>query len=199
MRTAVCMAVFLSGGLALAAPPKEKAKAKGADINAMLAAMARHAAPGPQHARLQAMEGDWDTQLTVYLGGKAQAGEKGKAEFFPILDGRFIAEEYRGTFMGKPVSSHIVFGYDNAQKKYSSIRVTSLATDIMVREGQADASGNTITLTGVSFDAVSGKPGQGRMVYRFDGKDKITVEVYETAPGRKETRLFDVVYMRRKA
>lgn len=200
------------GGLAVAAPAAKKpadkkdapaaapadAKAGGADVNAIVAAMAKFAEPAENHARLKGMEGSFDTSLTVYLNGKAQPAEKGYAELWLMLGGRFLAEDYKGSFLGKPVSSHILFGYDNARKVYTSVRVTNLNTDMMVREGTVDATGKIITLKGTGFDPLTGKTATGRMVYTLDSADKFSVEVFETKEGQPEAKLFDVSYTRRK-
>ncbi|MEW5847262.1 MAG: DUF1579 domain-containing protein [Myxococcota bacterium] len=191
----------LCAALMGAAPPAQKAAPaqKGVDPKAVMAAMQQYATPGPEHQRLKMLEGSWDVGITLYAQGQALPESKGRADFWLILGDRFVVEELKGQFLDQPVNSHIVFGYDNAKKKYVSMRITSLGTDMMVREGTADASGKVITLTGEAFDAQTGKSATGRMVYTFESNDKFTVSVYETKPGAAEVKLFDMVYTRRAA
>jgi len=187
-------AVFLFAGAALAAEPAQKAQ--GADIAAMMSAMEKSAALSDAHKKLKVFEGAWDVSTTLYVKGQPQPGYSGKADFWSILGDRFVVEDFKGKFLDKPVASHIIFGYDNSKKKYVSVRITSLGTEVMNREGTLSADGKVLTLTGESFDATTNKSAQGRMVYRFESNDKINVEVYETKPGAAEVRLFDMAYTR---
>jgi hypothetical protein len=140
----------------------------------------------------------WDTAATVWLaaGGAADTA-KGRAEFWSNHGDRFLIEEFNGALLGRPVTLHLIFGYDNAKKKYVASMVSSVATEIKVREGTADATGKVITFNGQTFDPVDGKYHAERAVYKIESDKKLLVEVFETPPGGKEWKKMEVVYTRK--
>jgi hypothetical protein len=185
------------GGEARAAEGKGAKGDKEAQLAALVAAMGKYAAVGDEHKKLAAFEGTWDTEATVYLpSGEAVPGAKGTTEFFFLMNGLFLVEELNGTWMGKPISSHIVFGYDHAKKKYTWLFISSMRSEMNFKEGTADAAGKVFTLVGDSFDPVSGKRGPEKVVYTIESEKKFVITA--TRPrGGKDAKIMEVVFTRR--
>jgi hypothetical protein len=181
-------ALLVSATSALAAP----------DNKAMLAAMSKYSEPGAPHQVLKSLEGTWDTAAKVWLApGGTPDTANGRAEFWSNHGDRFLIEEYSGAMLGRPVTIHLVFGYDNAKKKYVASMISSVSTEIKLREGTADATGKVITFTGQTFDAVAGRYHAERAVYKIESDKRLTVEVFETPTGGKEFKKMEVVYTRK--
>jgi hypothetical protein len=194
--TLVVIALVLSTVRAFAAPAEEKKPA--GDSKAVLAAMSKYSEPGAAHKVLKSLEGVWDTSATVWLAaGGAGETAKGRAEFWANHGDRFMIEEFTGQLLGKPVTFHVILGYDNAKKKYVASLINSVSTEIRTREGTADASGKVITFTGTTFDAIAGRNHAERAVYKLESDKKLTVEVFETPPGGKEFKKMEVSYSRK--
>ena len=190
--------VVVAGSVARAeAPAGQAKKAKVAELQALAAAMGKYAAVGDEHKRLKAFEGTWNTEATVYLpSGEAVPGVKGTTEFFFIMNGLFLVEELNGSWNGQPVSSHIVFGYDHAKKKYVWLFLSSMRSELNVKEGSADAAGKVFTLEGESFEPVSGTRGPEKVVYRIESDRRFVIEASRPRGG-KDVKTMTVVFTRR--
>src|SRR5205807_970017 len=69
--------------------------------------------PGPEHEKLKAMVGEWET--TVKVGG----GEsKGKATWKQDIGSFFVTEEFEGEFGGMKFQGRGTSGYCPIKKKY---------------------------------------------------------------------------------
>src|SRR5690349_3344785 len=65
-----------------------------------------NAAPGPEHAQLAKLAGEWTSASTFRLTPDAEPQTSaGTARFTTVLGGRFISEEDSGDMMGQPFSS----------------------------------------------------------------------------------------------
>src|SRR5688572_21197353 len=108
-------ALLLAGAL-LGTASRVLAEKKGApDPKAILAAMSKYAEPGDAHKLLKSMEGAWATTAKVWLAPDGPPDTAtGRAEFWPHHGDRFVIEEFNGSLLGRPVTLHLIFGYDNA-------------------------------------------------------------------------------------
>ena len=122
---------------------------------AMMRAWQRAAAPGPGHARLDAMVGAWDVAGTIYMGpGVPPIASAGTQVNRWTLGGRWLNGEYEGAFMGMPFSGLSRWGYDNAARKYVSTWTdtasTGLTTDTGTYDGKLSVSPFSTASTGSS-------------------------------------------------
>jgi hypothetical protein len=154
--------------------------------------------PGPEHAQLKELAGTFDAQVTMHFEGGKTADSKGMMKRQMILDGRFLQEDYDGTFGGKPFKGVGISGYDPSKKKYVSIWADSVSNALMVSEGTYDAKTKTYTYTGEEVDPTTGKKYKTRDVVKVLSPDEQTMEMYRTADGGKETKVLDIRYTRKK-
>ena len=68
---------------------------------------------GPEHARLTAMCGTWDVEMTFWLKpGGPGSRRKGTSTIRPLFDGLFIEEKIEGTLNGAPFTTLAWTGFN---------------------------------------------------------------------------------------
>jgi len=166
---------------------------------AMMEKMNKAATPGPQHAILAKMAGEW-TATVKFLMDPSQPWQEtvGTSVVTTLMDGRYIQESNTATMMGMPFSGMGVTGYDNVIGKYVSTWIDNMGTGIMTSTGTADASGKVISWNGVMSDPMTGKPSKARMVTTVVDDSRHTFEMYSTPPGaKKEMKTMTIEYVRK--
>jgi hypothetical protein len=153
---------------------------------------------GPEHKRLHELVGTFDAVITAHLDAGKTAEFKGVVKRQMILDGRFLQEEYEGTFAGKPLKGLLFLGYDTAKKKYVSTNMDNTNNAILSSEGPYDEKTKTFTMAGAVVDFVSGKLVSTRDVLRIVGPDEQAMEIYHQLPEGKEFKAMSGRFTRRK-
>jgi len=167
---------------------------------AMMEKMMKAATPGPQHAVLTKLAGDWACTVKFQTDpSKPAQQEQSTATITALMDGRYIQEVDAGQMMGMPFNGMGISGYDNVIGKYVSSWIDNMGTGIMKSEGTADASGKTITWLGTVSDPATGKVSKMRMVTTLLDDDHHTFDMYSTPPGaKKEMKTMTIEYARKK-
>ena len=100
----LCLALAFSP-LAFAAEPTSADSKQAPEMSAEETAMMAAGMVGAEHAQLKAMEGKWDTKVTMWMGSEPTISN-GTAVNRAILDGRFIqTDEWKATTRGSDPSS----------------------------------------------------------------------------------------------
>jgi hypothetical protein len=137
------------------------------DEKAMMEAMAKIAAPGEQHKKLDAFAGKWDTKITMWMApGAPPATSVGKSTNTWVMGGRYLEQRYEGSWLGQPFTGLGYTGYDNVTKSWWGTWIDNASTGIMKSEGKMEGD-NVWT-----FDARTADPMSGQMM---DVKEKITI------------------------
>jgi hypothetical protein len=149
-------------------------------------------APGPEHAALKRMEGEWAATVTGEMG-ESKGTQTAKLE----CGGLWLATEYRGEFFGQPFQGRGLDGYDPAKKKYVSVWVDSMSTQPMMLEGTMDADKKVLTMRGEGLGP-EGTPVKYKNVTEFTDNDhhKFTMSIVGT--DGKETPMMTINYVRKK-
>jgi hypothetical protein len=100
---------------------------------AILAVAATHyaaattaSAPDAEHARLTAMVGTWDVEMTLWTRpGGAGLTTKGTSTIRPLFDGLYIEEKIEGTLNGAPFSTLAWTGFNPGTRQYEATRISS--------------------------------------------------------------------------
>ncbi len=160
---------------------------------------AQHSAdgPGPVHKQMESLAGSWDVEVAYVLGGKENKG-KARCEARWILDGRFLEQEYKSNFQGKPFTVLQILGYDNQKKKTIELMLDNLSTTVLHNEGTISEDGKVISNEGESLDRASGKTEKLRTVYTIIDQDHFTLEWFRPAEGGKEEKVVSMTHTRRK-
>jgi hypothetical protein len=110
-------------------------------VGALLASpIALSAAPAdPEHARLAAMEGTWDVEMTFWFqpGGPGVAS-KGTSTIRPVFDGLFVEERIEGALNGTPFATLAWTGFNTATHRYEATRIASTNTLRIAETGDYD-------------------------------------------------------------
>src|SRR5260370_10479850 len=113
--------------------------------------------PGPEHKLLKDLAGTFDARVTVILAPAKNLESKGVMKRQMVLDGRFLHEEYEGSFADRPFKGIGLSGYDTIKKKYVSVWADSMTNSIMTSEGTYDEKTKSFHYSGEDMDAITGK------------------------------------------
>lgn len=152
--------------------------------------------PGPMHKILKGMVGEWDTAMKVWMEpGKEPTLSKGRAVNRMILDGRYLHQQFVGSFSGMPHRGTGFIGHDNFGKKYQSIWIDNFSSAFSIAEGKAGEDGKSLHLT-YEWDSPMGKI-PGRYVWTITGKDSHRLEGW-MSQGGQEMKSMEIDFTRKK-
>jgi hypothetical protein len=156
--------------------------------------------PSSHHKELERLIGSWDTEVSMWMDPAAPPMKsQGTAECKWLVEGKWIVTDAKGTFMGRPITSHAVMGYDNFKQHFVFSQVDSLQTAMFHGEGAFDQAGTALIAYGVIDEPMSGETDKPvKRVWRFDGKDRIVIEIHDLGIGETNTKVIEYVYTRRK-
>jgi hypothetical protein len=195
-RSALVMAV----GALLALPMPTRAQQQPEmtpEQKAEMEAYMKAGTPGAPHKAMAATAGTYDVKAKSWQapGGPAHE-ETASATRTMLLDGRVLAEEFKGSMMGMPFTGHGMRGYDNVTGKYWATWMDSMSTGMMVSEGTCDEK-NTCTFTGSWNDPVKKGKITSRMTSRWTSPTTEIFEMYGPAKDGKEFKMMELTYTRK--
>lgn len=167
------------------------------DQKAMMDAMTKYATPGQPHKQLAAMSGVWTARVKDLSAPGTPQESDGTATFSMVLGGRYQELKYTGMMMGQRFSGLGYTAYDNAAKKYINVWMDSGGTGMSRLEGEADASGKVIKMSGNMVDPISGKTIPIRTVLTIQNNDHMLYEMMASGPGGHEATIVEIAYTRK--
>ena len=138
------------------------------------------------HRDLAALAGRWRGTTRTWLDPSAPPEETSTtARIEPILGGRFVRIEYRGTVMGKPHCGEMLLGYEPDRRLFSAAWVDSFHSSpgMMVSTGERGGDG-AVSVLG-SYEG-GGERWGWRTVLRVSGSDELVIEAFNVAPDGTE-------------
>jgi len=155
------------------------------------------AAPGPEHARLAAMCGTWDVDMTFWLRPNgAGVPSKGTSSIRPLFDGTFIEEEIDGTLNGTPFTTLAWTGFNTSTHQYEATRISSTNTSRIAETGAFDETAKQIEL---KADYPLGRDTwHQRTVIQQSGADAMIATSYLSFGAVPEWKAVEIKYTRRK-
>lgn len=149
--------------------------------------------PGPEHEKLNQMEGQWDVVMDMQ-GQKS----KGTATYKSICGGMWLASDFQGELgQGMKFQGHGLDGYNQKKKKYVGVWVDSLETAPLQFEGDYDPKTKLLVMTGESMNA-EGKMEKFKNTTEHKDKDHFIFKMYMVQPDGQEQLAFTIDYTRRK-
>lgn len=104
-------------------------------------------ATDPEHARLIAMCGSWDVEMTFWFKpGGPGIPTKGTSTIRPLFDGLFVEEKIEGTLNGAPFTTLAWTGFNSATHQYEATRIASTNTIRIAETGGYDESAKQFEL-----------------------------------------------------
>ena len=153
------------------------------------------AQPGPQHAQLMKLAGEYTTNETFYAPGSEPQESTGTAKLKSILGGRFLEEDNSGESFGQHYSGLRLYGYNNGSKQYEAIWIYDGSTAFLVLDGTSDDHGRTVRYSG-AFLGPSGEKQTLRVTITQNDADHFTVKLLGESAGGMST--LETVYSRIK-
>ena len=197
----ILAAAMVIPALALAAEKpastKSAAPAVPPEMQQMMERMEKMGAPGPQHAELMKGAGKWKAVTKIWMGPGEPTVTEGVSTSKPMLGGRFLMDEFKGTFMDKPFEGMGFTGYDNQHKEYVAVWFDTMTTNAMISRGTMDASGKVLTMTSEMEDPTTGQKAPIRMVTTFMDANTHRFEMFENHDGQ-EVKSMEITYTRMK-
>jgi hypothetical protein len=173
--------------------------------------MVRNGQPGEMHRRLNALVGEWNVKMTLYIAGGSAAKPITATdlichrEWLAETGNRHLRDVTRGMVGGNPYYRLGILSYSNIDKRYEWNTVDALNANMMTYKG-ARGSGSTegdivmsgeFTDQGVLGDAYIGKSIGQKTVIRIESAERHVFELYFKPPGEKERLVARADYSRR--
>jgi len=157
--------------------------------------MMKAMSPGPAHAKLAKLEGDYDIVLEWRMSPEAPWETlEFECEREMIMDGRFLQEDIEGEFMGNPFHGKGLLGFDNVREEYTNVWFDNSSTGIMISTGTARDDGS-IVLEGTGSDPMTGEKDKwSRSVMSADGNN---FEMFAKTPDGAEFKSMTITYARK--
>jgi Protein of unknown function (DUF1579) len=163
-----------------------------------LKALAEAGKPSAEHQKLQPLVGDWNLTLKMWTDASQPPAElHGTVQRKWIMGGRFVQETVKGEYEGKPFEGMGLWGYDAAQKKFTTVRACGLCGMMASGLSDFDASKATFECATEGVCPRSGETVKGRDEVILEGDDKIVMNVFKTIGG-KEIKAMEIVSTRKK-
>lgn len=168
-------------------------------IAEMMKKAEKYTTPGKHHEVLKRFLGKWTTETRFIMGGQKTPPEKGQCEWTWLVKGRWLQSTMTGTMMGRQMSTHGWFGYDNQKQSYVTTRVSSMDTAMNRSEGDMTPDGKAIITYGTLDEYLTGEHDKMvRYVWRFINDNEMQLEVHDLPIGETNTQVIDITYKRVK-
>lgn len=181
--------------LAIPAASQESEPEMSPEMAAMMEAWQKAMTPGPQHAALAKLVGDWKFTAKMWMEpGAEPTASEGTAVRTMALGGRVLEEKVSSMVMGKPMEGLGRTGYDNVTGTYWSTWTDNMSTGLMVMEGSWDEASGEGELEGEVTDPMTGKPMPVRMTSKRQGEKELS-EFFENRGG-EWVKTMELIYER---
>lgn len=139
--------------------------------------------PCAEHDRLKAMEGSWIQHVTMRMGPDApEMKVQGSAKNSMVLGGRFLRSEGLGEFMGQPIESLNIMGYDRRYDHYTVVGFDTMGTYYVAAEGKWDDATKSVRMRGSTHDPKIKATENYTMVYKPVSADEYLWEIWFDLP-----------------
>jgi hypothetical protein len=173
--------------------PDDKAAAGGMDSAAMHAKMMELGKPGPEHAQLKKMVGNWTIKGKNWEG--PEPTECTGTSTIEMVNDRFTIEKFSGEFVGMGhYEGTGTMGFNNATKQFEHVWRDNMNTGMMWSTGTKGADG-TITMTGNSTCPMG--PMSCRTVSKIASDNAMHFEMYGTIGSMPEMKMMELDYTRK--
>lgn len=154
--------------------------------------------PCAAHEALEPLVGTWTAEVKCWMAPDAPPTvSQGTAKATWVMNGRFLQEEFKGEFMGKPFHGMSLTGYDNLKQQYHSVWIDDLSTAMVTSAGKAKEGGKVIALEGKHDCPVTGRKDLPmKQVIRILSPDKHVFEMHDLSKG-DTSKTMEITYLRK--
>jgi Xaa-Pro aminopeptidase len=152
--------------------------------------------PDPDHARLVAMSGSWDVEMTFWLQpGRPGLSTRGTSTIRPLLNGQFVEETIEGVLSGSPFTTLAWTGFNTATHQYEATRIASTNSIRIAESGTYDAATNRFELK--AEYPLAGDTWRQRTVIEPSSAETMTAASYLSFGTVPEWKAVEIKYTRR--
>ena len=120
------------------------------EMKKMIEQAAKYVQPGELHKKLADYVGKWDCITTMTMGpGAATPVGKSTAEISWLMEGRWLKQEAKGSFMNMPYHAFGLLGHDNFKQSFVSSWIDNQNTFKLDAEGRLLQDGKTLMNGGI--------------------------------------------------
>lgn len=203
MKFTLALAALAFAFNAQATDPKQDqatvAKTQDPKIAEMMTQMKEYGTPGEQHKMLMKYAGQWNYTMKSWMSPDAKPEEtKGKSTLKPVLGGRWLQQEIKGTAMGMPFEGIGFVGYNNFTKQYETSFYDSMGTGSMHGTGSWASDKKAITETGeYACPMTKNMHEKYRAEWVFNDADHMTYTMWGPGlHGEKDMKSMEITYTR---
>lgn len=153
------------------------------------------------HARLSKLSGEWGGYTSVWFGPDTLADHSPvQGSIRPILDGRFMLHEYKGSFGGEPLEGLAIIGYHLALEKYQMAWIDSFHNGAAMMFCDGNKADEKLRVLG-SYAYVTPEQVQDwgwRTEIEMKSDDELIITAYNISPEGEEVKATETVYMKTK-
>lgn len=150
--------------------------------SAQMARMMELARPGPEHARLAALAGDWEA--TFQMPGMSFTAT---VENRMIMGGRYLASTVTGSAAAMPFEALTILGFDRGPGVYTAVGFDTFGTYYVTGAGPWNEAENRAVLAGSYNDPVTGHAHDYEFVWTIAAPDRYTWDVVFLDGGVRRT------------
>ena len=195
--TAIGLALVLASSSPALSKKGDESKA---EMEAMMAKAKELGSPGAGHEVLKPLEGDWTIETKGWMPGeKKPMVSTGSGSMNWVMGGRWLKQDFKGTWMGQPFEGLGYIGYDNVKKQYVSVWMDNMSTGLMKSSGQYDAAAKTIKDQGDFSCPMANKEMSFRDEWKILDNDNLVYSMYGNDPEGKEMKMMEIKYKRAKS
>ncbi len=152
--------------------------------------------PGEHHQHLKLMAGMWDMKSKMHhVSGQVIEGTG--VEVARMQPGGFwLVSDFTSTFAGMKFTGHGVLGYEAHKQRYTGMWVDSVASVMLISEGQCEKNGRLNTMVGKGYDPMKKRVITYLQVTELKDANTKTFHMYDTS-GNRKVLIMEAIYKRR--
>jgi hypothetical protein len=151
----------------------------------------------PEHARLTALAGTWDVEMTFKFRPDGPGiPVKATSTIRSLLGGFFIEEKIEGALNGTPFTTLAWTGYNTGTKQYEATRIASTNTARIAEAGSYDERTRTLELK--ADYPLAGETWHQRTVIQLISADSMIATSYLSFGAVPEWKAVEIKYTRKQ-
>lgn len=151
-----------------------------------------------EHKLLESMSGSWNASVKFWTQPGAKPNiSLAKSVYKPILNGKFLIEDYKGSFSGQPFEGMSIMGFDSILKTFSSHWADNMGTGAIYSEGKMDPESKVITLKGSVTDPISKSKKPTYSVFKIIDANNHIFEMYDVLKDGNKFKTLEITYQRK--